>query len=110
MNEHELKQKILEAAIKPALEMIGADLAGEGARRAPVEEGTLRGSFSHEVKRTASGYEVEVTADTPYAARQHEEVTWKHPKGGEAKFLENPLKEKTAQYAAVIAGFVRRMT
>lgn len=110
MNEEALKRAILEHAIKPALELIGEDLLGEAQRRAPVEEGTLRGSGTSDVRRTMNGYELEVTFSTPYAARQHEETTWAHPKGGEAKYLENPLKENAHRYAGIIAMFVRRQT
>jgi Bacteriophage HK97-gp10, putative tail-component len=106
----ELERRIMQQAVRPALEVIGADLAGEAAREAPVEEGTLRGSISHDVRVTPSGMEVVVTADTVYAARQHEEVTWKHPKGGKAKYMSDPLKAKAGRYATLIAGFVRKVT
>jgi hypothetical protein len=46
----------------------------------------------------------EVTFDTPYAAVQHERMDFSHPGGGEAKYLETPLKQKHRQYLAAIAG------
>lgn len=32
----------------------------------------------------------QVEVDQVYAHRQHEELTWKHPDGGQAKYLEQP--------------------
>ena len=32
-----------------------------------------------------------VSYNTPYACRQHEEIGWRHPGGGEAKYLENAM-------------------
>ena len=113
------------------------DLLGESMKRAPVDEGFLRGSGSARVNRggtsraargkdeageptatlravegsdigalyNAEGavIEGEVSFNTPYAARQHEELGWKHPRGGEAKYLENPLKERAQMYLKNLA-------
>lgn len=43
------------------------------------------------------------TVDQPYAQRQHEELTWKHPRGGRAKYLEAPLFENHAELMQGIA-------
>lgn len=42
--------------------------------------------------------------DQPYAHRQHEELTWKHPHGGRAKYLEGPLFENAEELVHKIAG------
>lgn len=124
------------------------DLLGESMKRAPLDEGFLRGSGSARVNRggvsktirrvdtfdlgTGSGktskvrsvrnetvkvegsdigplanaqgavIEGEVSFNTPYAARQHEETGWKH-QHGEAKYLENPLKERAQMYLKNLA-------
>lgn len=52
--------------------------------------------------------EGEVSFNTPYAARQHEEIGWRHPNGGEAKYLENPLKERAQMYLQNLAEAARR--
>lgn len=44
-----------------------------------------------------------VTVDQPYAQRQHEELSWSHPRGGRAKYLEGPLLENYAELMLVIA-------
>lgn len=88
----------IEAAARQTLELVGLDLQGRSQRDAPVEEGTLRGSASHSVIETSTGAIVVVSFATPYAARQHEEITWKHPKGGRSKYLEANLKLMLAVY------------
>lgn len=91
-----------------ALERIGDDLVGEGAREAPIDEGTLRGAGTVELEITANGVEVIVAFPLVYAARQHEEVDWEHPLGGKAKYLEDPLKAKIPRYERLLAGAVGR--
>lgn len=104
------------------------DLLGEAQRRAPVEEGTLRGSGSIALIVNGTRFEghamlaaakaaaraaalagqpitvsAEVSFNTVYAARQHEETTWAHPKGGQAKYLAQPLAERAHRYEAAIS-------
>ena len=38
-----------------------------------------------------------------YAHRQHVEVTWKHPRGGQAMYLSDPLFNNASTYVALIA-------
>lgn len=49
-----------------------------------------------------------VSYDTPYAVRQHEELTWRHAPGRTAKYLENPLNAARNVVASIIAAEVRR--
>lgn len=74
----------------PAL-MVGAEhLLTVSQGRVPVDTGVLRASgvASTDGRRAAVSY------DTPYAARQHEEIGWHHPKGGQAKYLESALHDE----------------
>ncbi len=61
---------------------------------------------------TASVDEPSLTAmvsyDTPYAVRQHEELTWRHAPGRTAKYLENPLNAARETVASIIAAQIRR--
>jgi hypothetical protein len=41
--------------------------------------------------------------DQVYAQRQHEELTWKHPHGGRAKYLEVPLFENSTKVVQIVA-------
>jgi hypothetical protein len=118
-------------AIQNEIASITFDLLGEGMRRAPIYQGYLRGSGIAKLngKQTAHTEssrkgdakivkdfkagnislqtlvnklmgEIAFTAE--YATIQHENQEFKHPKGGEAKYLENPLKEKYPLYMTEI--------
>ncbi|CAL9503946.1 minor capsid protein [Streptomyces sp. enrichment culture] len=60
---------------------------GEARRIVPLEEGTLERSG----RVVRDGLNGAVTFDTVYAVRQHEELTWKHLPGRQAKYLETPM-------------------
>ena len=70
------------------------DIGSRAADRAPVETGALRGSMEHSV--TVEGDEIvgEIRFTEKYAASQHEHLEYKHPQGGEAKYLERSAIEK----------------
>jgi hypothetical protein len=122
----ELKAAMVEEALE-ALWRIGEDLGGRAQRLAPIEEGTLRGSMAVALivngtrfdgpgalagaKAVARGtalagrpveLDVEVSFNTVYAARQHEETEWEHPLEGQAKYLEQPFREQLPRYGAVL--------
>lgn len=68
----------------------GAEHVKEEANRiVPLEEGTLARSGATAVDEGA--LRAAVSFDTPYAVRQHEELTWHHDRGRQAKYLEQPL-------------------
>lgn len=77
-----------------------------GASRAvvPIEEATLERSAvaSRDGDRGAVSY------DTVYARRQHEELTWRHDPGRQAKYLEQPLYGGQAERDEIIATAIRR--
>lgn len=107
------------------------DLLGEGMRNAPILTGDLRGSGSARINGRPVGHTVndngsnalvtdtfratgtspiihgEVGFDLKYAMNQHETMHYKHPRGGKAKFLEDPLKEKSDKYVDIIGQAVR---
>lgn len=93
-----------EKGVRAVLE----DLLGHGQRDAPIEEGTLRGSGSVEIDRRHDAVRGRVKFSTPYAAKQHEELTYEHPRGGKAKYVEDPLKAMLPRYQGAIGAAVRR--
>lgn len=99
---------IRRRAAMAALKVIADDLMGRAQREAPVEEGTLRGSATVTIVTTSEMGSAVVSFNTVYAARQHEEVTWKHPKGGKAKYLEDPLKAMAQRYVQALAAAQRK--
>jgi hypothetical protein len=70
--------------------LLGAEHVLEEANRiVPHEEGTLQGSGIASVDEGA--LRGAISYDTVYAVRQHEELTWVHDDGRQAKYLETPL-------------------
>ncbi len=81
-------------------------LRGLAVAAAPFREGDLRESAAV-VQNENGGIGGAVTFDTPYAARQHEELDWKH-KEGRARYLAGPLEENAPELGAIIATEIRR--
>ncbi|MEU4225805.1 hypothetical protein AB0F17_16045 [Nonomuraea sp. NPDC026600] len=72
----------------------------------PHEEGTLERSGTASVdEATLQGA---VSFDTPYAVRQHEEITWQHDEGRSAKYLEGPMTTEAGVIGDIIAAEIRR--
>ncbi len=89
-------------ALRAALEFV----LGESARLVPVEEGTLARSGAVSVD---AGQGVgTVSYDTPYAARQHEELSWRHDPGRTAKYLERPFVGTRDEQLQIIAAHLGR--
>lgn len=96
----------------------GRRMAAEGLRRGlehvlersraivPLEEGTLE--RSGRVVLDESTLEGAVTYDTVYARRQHEELTWRHAPGRQAKYLETPMATERQTVLDLMAVGLRR--
>lgn len=94
----------VRAAAERGVYLAGEHLLGVAVQNAPVDEGTLRNSGA----TSTDGTKAVVSFDTPYAARQHEELTWHHPRGGGAKYLEKALGSERDAISKVIATTIRR--
>lgn len=96
---------------------IALDLAGRSAQQAPVDTGDLRNNCTAVLNNSEIFKEQRVTGNSepaekveatvgyslPYALRQHEELDYNHPKGGKAKFLEEPFLEKEPDYIQLLS-------
>lgn len=82
-----------------------AQLLGTSNDRAPLETGALRasGKVSTDGKGGAA-----VSYNTPYAAKQHEEVGYHHT-DGQAKYLESAMRDDADTIKRIIAERIRRM-
>jgi len=106
--ELHLTQGIAEAIAKAALR--GLEDGGEhilklARDRVPLEEGTLERSG----QVTSDGQaKVAVSFDTPYAVRQHEDMSLQHAHGRKAKYLESALAEGQQDVGRLVAVTVRR--
>jgi hypothetical protein len=74
--------------------------------RVPIEEATLERSGVVTVDE--GDLTAAVSYDTPYAVRQHEDLTYRHDSGRSAKYLERPLHEENGVITEIIAAQVRR--
>lgn len=108
MNDTTELRRRLRVAMVRGVTNIGEDALGEAQRRAPVDEGTLRGSGEVEIVEGPNEVTAVVSFNTVYAARQHEELDWDHPKGGQAKYLESVVKERAPRYEGILAAEARR--
>lgn len=104
VNEFNKRIKKLNILNPIALREIGLDLSGKSVKRAPLDTADLRGSGFSKVE----GDSVTVGFTAVYALRQHEEMNYNHPRGGEAKYLERPFRENTAKYIKHLADSTKR--
>lgn len=101
----EAEAKSREGAVK-GLWAGGEYLLGVTRGLVPIEEATLERSGGVDVDE--SRLVGSVYYDTVYACRQHEELTWRHDPGRQAKYLEQPVVTERDVILALIATQVRR--
>lgn len=97
---------VLDAGRKGLL-AAGEHVLGASNAQVPLEEGDLArsGAVSQgEGGRTAISY------DTPYAVRQHEDLTLRHDSGRNAKFLERALASERDTAAQIVQTAIRKAT
>ena len=106
----DLDRRLLQLAVQAdgpadrALRDSANDLLGRAVMLAPVDTGDLRGSGN--VQQIQDGYEVRF--QTRYAAVQHERLDFNHPRGGQAKYLEQPLEQNRSRYLQHVRDAIRR--
>lgn len=104
--------KAVSRAMQAAIQAIGicaADLQGKSARQAPIDTGDLRANCSvSPLQRNDPQVWVTVGYNLPYAIVQHERLDFRHPKGGKAKYLEDPYKENISKYERYIKDTVKQ--
>lgn len=82
-------------------------LLGLAVDQTPWVEHLLRNSAVADAEATPDGVRGVVSYNTPYARRQHEELDWEHPNGGNAKFLERPATQFGEQMQQIIGAHIR---
>lgn len=95
-------------AIEREMTDIATDLLAEAKRQTPREKSTLVRSGRKDVRRIGDRIEARISFNTPYAARQHEELSYRHPRGGNAKYLERPLRAMVPEFERRLAAAMRR--
>lgn len=105
-NLHRIEVKILAAA-EEAVALGGEHVLGESTKIVPLEEGTLSRSGKVTTETQGDAAVAAVSYDTPYAARQHEDMSYRHDPGRRAKYLEDPLHAEAPTVAQIMAETVR---
>lgn len=93
-------RRMAEDGLRTALE----HTLGVAQQLAPLREGTL----SRTGTVTTEGLNGAISFDTPYAVRQHEELSWRHLPGRQAKYLETPMNTERETMLALMAVPLRR--
>lgn len=89
----------IEKAVMNGLREGGEMILDASNQIAPIDEGTLINSG----KVTVDQRSVNISYDTPYALRQHEDMTLQHKNGRQAKFLESAFKENIKRVLDYVA-------
>ena len=97
--------RTMDAATE-GLALAAEHLLGKARAIVPLETGQLSRSGRAEVDR--AGLLAAVSFDTVYAVRQHEELTWRHPNGRQAKYLETPMRTEADIMGKIIATAIAR--
>ncbi|MBR6861177.1 MAG: hypothetical protein IKM73_07650 [Acidaminococcaceae bacterium] len=71
-------------------------LAAVSKQQVPLDQGPLKNSCYVDV--SDDGSSGTVSYDTPYAVRQHEELSYQHQRGRKAKYLEDPANDSGVQH------------
>lgn len=98
-----LNRKI-QSATSEGLSMAGYELLTDSRVLVPVDTGAMIQSGA--VKRKAK-YRIEVGYYTDYALKQHEILYYRHPKGGQAKFLTTPLQNNANRYRDIVINKIK---
>lgn len=96
----------IRAAAADALEIAAEHLKTESQRVVPIEEATLERSAFVDVD--AGELRAAVSYDTPYAVKQHEDLTLGHDPGRQAKYLEEPANREAKVIGNIIGREMRR--
>lgn len=100
-------RKIIAPAAYLGVSKAAEHVLGEARKIVPHEEGNLEKSGSTTTEQGAGTTRSAVSFDTPYALKQHEDLTLKHDKGREAKYLEKPLNAEKDEALKIIADELR---
>lgn len=98
--------KVERSARRDAAKAAAEHILGIAQDIVPIEEGVLASTLR--VTVSDGGLRAAVSADTVYARRQHEELTWKHKPGRQAKYIETPMITERDMCLKIMAAVMRR--
>ena len=92
--------QVLNGSANRAVALAAEHLLGVANEKVPIEEATLMRSGT--VSTDPGKFTAAVSYDTPYAARQHEDMHLRHDDGRTAKWLENAMNAEVDTAAEII--------
>lgn len=95
-----------KAAALEGMQVAAEALLAHSNARVPLADGLLKASGKASSEYDADGVIGAVSYNTPYAARQHEELGYSHAVG-EAKYLENAKIDFANEFKSIIAQTIR---
>jgi hypothetical protein len=95
-----------QMAARRGVQLALEHILAESNKIVPLDEGTLERSGT--VSMAPDGLHGAVVYDTPYAVRQHEELSYRHLPGRQAKYLETAMNTHSAEAMAIVAAEIRR--
>lgn len=100
----------VQAAGRAGLRRVAEEVLAIAERNAPKGDAAVDPDPNVTLARAGRIVEDEdgfvVIFAAPYAAKQHEDVNLKHPRGGESKYLESALTSVVPRTEGVVAGEV----
>lgn len=99
-------QAIVRAALMQGLVMAGEHILNVSNSQVPHEDGDLERSGVVS-SSDPSDKTVAISYDTPYAVRQHEDLSLRHDAGRNAKFLSNACSSEAKTAGRIIARAVK---
>jgi len=104
------EKKAHERALGGALYQEGVAIISESQKIVPHEYGPLENSaYVAPPEKRLGRIQVEIGYGKAYALRQHEELTWRHRDGRQAKYLEKPFNAASQGWASRLAKRVRAL-
>lgn len=125
-SQMDMIEKKLLTGSRSATVKVGIELLKLALEQTPKDTGDLRNSSlvklngkivaqgsdkdviaNYTIDNSRGQFDVEVSFNTKYALRQHEDLTYNH-KFGKAKYLEDPLKENITRFMDFIITEIRK--
>lgn len=93
-------KSVLNGSANRGVALAAEHILGVSNEKVPIEEDTLQRSGT--VSTDRGNFTAAVSYDTPYAARQHEDMSLRHDNGRTAKYLENAMNSEVEAAAEII--------
>lgn len=96
---------ILNGSAARGVALAAEHILGESNKKVPLEEATLKRSGT--VSTDPDNFTAAISYDTPYAARQHEDMHARHNDNRTAKYLENAMNSERDAALQIIADTIK---